>query len=106
MRRNWWFVWVEVAVLAIALFVSYKLVTSKVDELLSPYLAGELEPTEATEATEEEPNIVDKVMAKAESIVGKKINYEDLIFDYANAYAKEMMAESEKEHNAVNKPLS
>ena len=101
MRRNWWFVWVEVAVLAVVLFVSYKLVTAKVDSLLSPYLAGEIEQPAVTEATEEEPN-----MNKAESIVGKKINYEDLIFDYANAYAKEMMAESEKERNAVNTPLS
>ncbi len=106
MRRNWWFVWVEVAVLAVALLVSYKLVMAKVDGLLSPYLAGEIEQPAVTEATEEEPNIVDKIMSKAESIVGKKINYEDLIFDYANAYAKEMMAESEKERNAVNTPLS
>ena len=92
MRRNWWFVWVEVAVLAVALLVSYKLVMAKVDGLLSPYLAGEIEQPAVTEATEEEPNIVDKIMSKAESIVGKKI--------------KEMKAESEKERPAVNTPLS
>ena len=45
-------------------------------------------------------------MNKAESVIGKKINYEDLIFDYANAYAKEMMKESEQERNAVSSPLS
>ncbi len=106
MRRNWWFVWVEVGVLAIALFVSYKIVKGKVDGLLSPYLAGDLEKPAVTEATEEEPNIVDKIMTKAEEFVGKKINYEDLIFDYANAYAKEMMSESEQERNVIDAPLS
>lgn len=109
MRRNWWFVWVEVAVLAVALFVSYKIVSAKVDGMLSPYLTGDLEvpaATEPTETTEEEANIVDKIMNKAESVIGKKINYEDLIFDYANAYAKEMMKESEQERNAVSSPLS
>ena len=106
MRRNWWFVWVEVAVLAVALFISYKIVAAKVDGMLSPYLTGDLEVPAATETTEEEANIVDKIMNKAESVIGKKINYEDLIFDYANAYAKEMMKESEKERNAVNTPLS
>ena len=42
MRRNWWFVWVEVGVLAIALLVSYQIVKGKIDGLLSPYLAGDL----------------------------------------------------------------
>ena len=106
MRRNWWFVWVEVAVLAFALFVSYKIVAAKVDGMLSPYLTGDLDTPPATEATEEEPNIVDKIMNKAESVIGKKINYEDLIFDYANAYANEMMKESEQERNVIDAPLS
>lgn len=106
MRRNWWFVWVEVAVLAVALFVSYKVVMAKVDGMLSPYLAGDLEQTDVTEPTEEAPNIVDQIMGKVESFVGKKIDYENLIFDYANAYAKEMMTESERERNVIEAPLS
>lgn len=106
MRRNWWFVWVEVAVLAVALFVSYKVVMAKVDGMLSPYLAEAPEQTDATEPTEEAPNIVDQIMDKVESFVGKKIDYENLIFDYANAYAKEMMTESERERNAIDAPLS
>lgn len=107
MRRNWWFVWVEVAVLAIALLFAYRFATAKVDALLSPYLSDEdiAVSTEEIES-EEDANIVDVVMSKVERFLGKKLNYEDLIFDFANDFAENMMHQSAEERNAVSEPLS
>ncbi len=104
MRRYWWFVWVKVAVLAVALFIAYRFVSSQVNDMLSPYLIDE--PTEAVVEEDGEPNPVDKLMGWVERKLDVQINYEDLIFDYANEYAQKMMEESDEERNVITDSLS
>ncbi len=95
MRRYWWFVWVKVAVLAVALFFAYRHVHGVVDDLLSPYLLEESqeEPT----VDDENENKVDQLMGWVEDKLDVKIDYENLIFDYANDYAQKMIEQSEEE---------
>ena len=50
--------------------------------------------------------LIDQAVSFAEKIVGKKIDYENLIFDYANDYAHKMMDESDEERNAITDSLS
>lgn len=98
MRRYWWFVWVKVAVLAVALFFAYRFVHGYVDDLLSPYLIEEPQETAPSEDDTEE-NKVDALMGWVEDKLDVQINYEDLIFDYANEYAQKMIEESEQERD-------
>lgn len=95
MRRYWWFVWVKVAVLAVALFFAYRYVHGIVDDLLSPYLLEESQREAATD--DEEENKVDQLMGWVEDKLDVRIDYENLIFDYANDYAQEMIRQSEEE---------
>lgn len=102
MRRYWWFVWVKVAVLAVALFFAYQYVRDYVDELLSPYLIEapeEAAPSEDLEDSEDEGNKVDQLMGWVEEKLDVQINYEDLIFDYANDYAQKMIEQSDDERS-------
>lgn len=117
MRRAWWTVWIKVAVLAVALFLGYCFAKGKVDGILSPYLTDQ-SPSETTESTNgalDDPEtdsgsksqqLIDQAVSFAEKIVGKKIDYENLIFDYANDYAHRMMDESDEERNAITDRLS
>lgn len=95
MRRYWWFVWVKVAVLAVALFFAYRYVHGVVDDLLSPYLLEESQ--EEPSADDENENKVDQLMGWVEDKLDVKIDYENLIFDYANDYAQKMIEQSEEE---------
>ena len=105
MGKYWWTVWIKVAVLAAVLLGAYLYVKDYVTDLFEPYLLEEPAVTEPTDETEE-PNIVEKLVGKVESVFDVRINYEDMIFDYANGYAKQMMEDSRAERNVIEAPLS
>lgn len=117
MRRAWWTVWIKVAVLAVVLFLGYRFAKGKVDGILSSYLTDRSpsETTESTSAALDDPQedgesksqvLIEKAVSWAEKLVGKQIDYENLIFDYANDYAHRMMDESDEERNAITDSLS
>lgn len=96
MRRCWWTVWIEVAIVAVVLFMAYSYVENKIDELVSPYLIEE------DEIGERSDNLIAELVGKVEEKLGIRIDYENMIFDYANEYAQTMIEESAKERNAVS----
>lgn len=112
MGKYWWTVWLKVAVLAAVLLGAYLYVKDYVTDMFEPYLLEESAVTEPTDADgeptdeTEEPNIVEKLVGKVETAFDVRINYEDMIFDYANGYAKQMMEDSQAERNAIDAPLS
>ena len=104
MHRTWWFTWVKVAVLAVVLVIVFYAGYGMVMDMLSPYLtevAADEEP-----AAPEQDNIVTKLVDKVQNLLHVEIDYENLIFDYANEYAMKMMEESDEERHAVSEPLS
>ena len=105
MGKYWWTVWIKVAVLAAVLLGAYLYAKDDVTDMFEPYLLEEPAVTEPTDETEE-PNIVEKLVGKVESVFDVRINYEDMIFDYANGYAKQMMEDSQAERNVIGAPLS
>ena len=105
MGKYWWTVWIKVAVLAAVLLGAYLYAKDYVTDMFEPYLLEEPAVTEPTDETEE-PNIVEKLVGKVEPVFDVRINYEDMIFDYANGYAKQMMEDSQAERNVIDAPLS
>ena len=91
MRQYWWTVWIKVAVVALLLFFGYRYVTGMVQDLVSPYLIEEEEVGERSD------NLIKQVVEKVEEKFSFRIDYENLIFDYANDYAGRMMDESHEE---------
>ena len=109
MRRYWWTVWIKVAVLAIVLLVAYNFASDKIEEMFSPYLIEETEATDdiaLEEATGEDENILTGILSKIESTFDVKIDYENMIFDYANEYAQTIKEEAREERNTISEPLS
>ena len=93
MRRCWWTVWIEVAIVAVALFFAYQFVENKVEELVSPYLIEEEEIGDRNES------VITDLVEMVEEKLNIRLDYENLIFDYANEYAKTMMEQSHEERN-------
>lgn len=93
MRRCWWTVWIEVAIVAVALFFAYQYAESKVEEFVSPYIIEEDEVGERNES------IITDLVEKIEDKLKIRLDYENMIFDYANEYAKTMMEQSDEERN-------
>lgn len=93
MRRCWWTVWIEVAILAALLFLGFRFVSDQVQMLLDPYLIEEDEIGDRTD------NVIKDLVEKAEEKLNIRIDYENMIFDYANGYAKTMMEQSHEERN-------
>ena len=112
MGKYWWTVWLKVAVLAAVLLGAYLYVKDYVTDLFEPYLLEEPAVTEPTDVNAEptdeteEANIVEELVGKVEDAFDVRINYEDMIFDYANGYAKQMMEDSQAERNVIDAPLS
>lgn len=133
MSRFWWLVWVKVAVLALVLYLGYNAVSEKVTELFAPYILEETESTESTseielevpeatepggegeeveeEVEEEEAGIdgaglLQKVASKVEDLFGVKIDYENMLFDVADAYTQKIIAEADEERFAISESLS
>ena len=93
MRKFWWIVLIEVAIMAVLLFCGYKYVTGMVRDLVSPYLIEEEEVGERSD------NLIKQIVEKVEEKLEVRIDYENLIFDYANDYAGKMMEQSKEERN-------
>ena len=53
MRRYWWTVWIKVAVVALALFLGYRYVDRKIDDLISPYVLEEIDPSASSSSSED-----------------------------------------------------
>ena len=118
MRRYWWTVWIKVAVVAAALIVGYHFASNKIDELVSPYileepevsaptLSEEPETTVLPDASEQPDEGIDKknllttVLNKFQDTLGVKLDFENMIFDYANDYAQQMKEESDAARHPV-----
>jgi hypothetical protein len=97
-RRFWWTVWIEVAIVAFLLYMGYDFARDKVQEYLTPYLIEEEEVGERSE------NIVSQIVEKVEERFGIRMNYEDMIFDYANEFALTLMEQSEEERKPATAP--
>lgn len=102
MRRYWWTVWIKVAVMAVVLLLAYNFVSGIVKDTVGPYLLEEPRP----EQTEEDEDMVKKLVGKVEGVLGVQIDYENFIFDFANEYAQKMMEQSDEEHHVISEPLS
>ncbi len=128
MRRYWWTVWIKVAVLAFVLFLGYRYAKNKIEDFVSPYLIDEskIEQTLADDKEEESSkvsleesedesdegkgvdtgNLLMSLLGKIEKTFDVKIDFENMIFDYANEYAQKMKEESKEEQNPIMEPLS
>lgn len=105
MRRYWWTVWIKVAILAAVLLVGFFAAKKYINSFFEPYLIDESSTVEEPEiAADSDP--VKAIFEKVEDKLGFRFRYEDMIFDYANDFAKDMMKDSEAEHNAITEPLS
>ncbi len=62
-----------------------------VQNLVSPYLIEEHEVGERSD------NLIKEIVEKVEDKLGFRIDYENMIFDYANDYAGKMMEKSREE---------
>ncbi len=100
MRRCWWTVWIEVAIVAVLLFFGYKYVTGMVQDLISPYLIEE------DQVGERSDNLIKEIVEKVEAKLKVRIDYENLIFDYANDYAGKMMDQSREERQFESETYS
>lgn len=105
MRKYWWTVWIKVAVVALLLFLGYQYASNKIEEIVSPYLIEQTDETEM-EKKEDSGNFVMDILGKIEEKFGVKIDFENLIFDYANDYAQDMKEQSQEERNPISEPLS
>ena len=95
MRRCWWTVWIEVAIVALLLVFAYNYVENKVEELVSPYLIEEEDVGDRNES------IITDLVEMVEEELEIRLDYENMIFDYANEYAKTMMEESDEERSLI-----
>lgn len=102
MGRYWWTVWIKVAVLAVALLFAYRYAKGFVVGLFEPYL---LEESVQVEADTQDSDLVKQVFGKIEEKFDVKIDYENMIFDYANEYAQTMMKQSVEERNVIDGAL-
>ena len=102
MRRYWWTVWIKVAVMAVVLLLAYEFVSGIVKDTVGPYLLEE--PRQ--EETEEDEDMVKKLVGKVENAFGVQIDYENFIFDFANEYAQNMVEQSDEENHVISEALS
>lgn len=100
MRRCWWTVWIEVAVMAVILIVAYHFVTGMVRDLVSPYIIEEEQVGERSD------NMIKEIMESVEDKLNVRIDYENMIFDYANDYAGTMMDQSHEERQFQSETYS
>ena len=108
--KYWWTVWIKVAVMAAVLIVAYNFISGIVRDLFDPYLLEESEtvvaPSEETEEEEGDTNPLISLVGKVEEAFDVKIDYENMLFDYANEYAQEMMTQSKEDRNVITEHLA
>ena len=105
MRKYWWTVWIKVAVLAIVLLLGYQFISGKIDEIVSPYLIEETQSA-SDSAEQNEGNLLMGILGKVENFFGVKIDFENLIFDFANEYALNIIEQSKEDRNLISETLS
>lgn len=98
MGRKWWTVWIKVAILAVVLLLAYNFAKGLVVGLFDPYL---LDTSVAETAEPEEGDLVGQLVGKVENAFDVRIDYENMIFDYANEFAQGMMDQSVEERNVI-----
>ncbi len=103
MERYWWTVWIKVAVLGAALFLAFHYAKGLVNDLFEPYL---LEDSAVAESEEEASDPIRQIVGKIEETFDVHIDYENMIFDYANEYAQTMMEQSVEERSVSEGLLS
>ncbi len=84
MGRYWWITWIKVGVALIFAGVLFLVARHEVNQWLSHY----------------------SIEAPADAKIYERYNYEDLIFDFADAYAIDVMEESDAERNGITDHLS
>ena len=84
MGRYWWITWIKVGIALLFAAVLFLIVRHEVNKRLSVY------SVDATEGAK----------------FYEKYDYEDIIFDFANYYAQQVMEESDAERNAITEHLS
>lgn len=84
MGRYWWITWIKVGVALTFAGVLFLFARHEVNQWLSSY----------------------SIEAPADAKIYERYNYEDLIFDIADAYATEVMEESDAERNNITDHLS
>ncbi|MBR4308520.1 MAG: hypothetical protein IKT58_02890 [Oscillospiraceae bacterium] len=100
MRKYWWTVWIEVGIMAVLLILMYNFAVGTVRQYLSPYIIEEEEVGERTD------NAIKDIMEKVEDKMKIRVDYENMIFDYANEYAQNMMKQSHEERNMESETFS
>lgn len=103
MTKYWWTVWIKVAVMAVVLILAYNFISGFVQDLFKPYLLDEVTQSEGEE--EEQSNPLIALVDKVEEMFHVNIDYENMLFDYANEYAQEMMTQSKEDRNIINEHL-
>ena len=93
MTKRWWTVWIKVGIMAVLLVLAFNFVKDTVRQYLDPYIIEEDEVGERTD------NVIKEIMEKLEEKLNIRVDYENMIFDYANGYAKTMMEQSHEDRN-------
>lgn len=108
MTKYWWTVWIKVAVMAVVLIFAYNLISGFVRDLFDPYLleAPEISASEDASGEEENANPLIMLVGKVEEMFDVNIDYENMLFDYANEYAQAMMEGSQEDRNAITEHLA
>lgn len=112
MERFWWLTWVKVGVLALALTLVVSFGYHKLRDMFEPYLIDEPAASESAEPTEEPQEDAEKSKNPVELVSGfirktfkVQVDFESMIFDYANDYVQKMMEESEQERHNFSESL-
>lgn len=111
MTKYWWTVWIKVAIMAVVLIFAYNFISGIVRDLFDPYLLEEPETEISVESSgeeeeEEDANPLVLLVGKVEELFDVNIDYENMLFDYANEYAQEMMTQSKEDHNVITEHLA
>lgn len=96
MGRYWWITWIKVVVLAVALFFAFRYGYRKIRATVSPYLTKQEESSAVATNSK-----LEKIFSRVEDTLKVKIDYEDLIFDYAEKYTQKMIEQSKEERSAL-----
>lgn len=84
MGRYWWVTWIKVGVIVLLISVVLLFGYFKVKDVLSDYLADSGEDASFLE----------------------KLDIEELVFDFGNYFAEDVMEGAEEDRNAITAPLS
>ncbi len=84
MGRYWWVTWIKVGVILLLIGIVLLFGYFKVKDVLSNYLTDSSEDASFLE----------------------KLDYEELVFDFGNYFAEDVIEGAEEERNSITAPLS